>query len=461
MTKDLPPIKRVEILGLYGNRDVSLEFEFPIKILVDENGSGKTTVIFLLVNILQGNWIRVRQYDFKEIKIQFQKNEWISFKDEEFREVSLDDTLWSALQTRVPRDMLVELIEQVHHFAFSETRRRGTMDLIASEVGMDARELYERIRHNPRFKALRGQFVHQRTLFDVGGSDALQKKLIQVQQLFPHRILYFPTYRLVEENIRNLEYVRAASPKSSEQPIQFGMRSVSQTFKGITDEIRKSSVEWFTKINGRMLDQLVDGLQRDSVDYSSIEKPEALRIVLDRIGENIRTESKGHILKLVESGKIRDPEFVALAYFLSNLIKIYEKQRTYDDSIKAFVNIANEYLSDKQIDYNESKVEINVVNERTEKKISLERLSSGEKQIVSIFSRLYLETSSPYAIFFDEPELSLSMEWQKKLLKHIVNSERCAFLIAATHSPFIFENELAKYADILKIEFNEGNNEPS
>jgi predicted ATPase len=74
---------------------------------------------------------------------------------------------------------------------------------------------------------------------------------------------------------------------------------------------------------------------------------------------------------------------------------------------------------------------------------------------VSIFSRLYLDNLRPYAIFFDEPELSLSIEWQKKLLQDIVDSDKCAFLLAATHSPFIFENHLAKHADVLKVEYIE------
>jgi hypothetical protein len=49
-------------------------------------------------------------------------------------------------------------------------------------------------------------------------------------------------------------------------------------------------------------------------------------------------------------------------------------------------------------------------------------------------------------VLFDEPELSLSMLWQKELLPDIVNSNKCNFLLAVTHSPFIFDNELDRYA---------------
>ena len=54
--------------------------------------------------------------------------------------------------------------------------------------------------------------------------------------------------------------------------------------------------------------------------------------------------------------------------------------------------------------------------------------------------------SKSFIVLFDEPELSLSIFWQKLLLPDIVASQKCKFLLSVTHSPFIFENELSKYA---------------
>ncbi|WP_367142226.1 AAA family ATPase [Aeromonas sp. ANNP30] len=86
---------------------------------------------------------------------------------------------------------------------------------------------------------------------------------------------------------------------------------------------------------------------------------------------------------------------------------------------------------------------------KNNKEVDWENLSSGEKQIVSLFARLYLDRSENLAIFFDEPELSLSIEWQRKLLPHIMKSGKCQFLFCTTHSPFIFENELDAFASDL------------
>lgn len=78
-------------------------------------------------------------------------------------------------------------------------------------------------------------------------------------------------------------------------------------------------------------------------------------------------------------------------------------------------------------------------------------LSSGEKQIVSVFARLYLSGEKQFVVLIDEPELSLSMDWQKRFLPDILSAPSCAQLIAITHSPFVFDNELDAYAGPLRI----------
>ena len=70
-------------------------------------------------------------------------------------------------------------------------------------------------------------------------------------------------------------------------------------------------------------------------------------------------------------------------------------------------------------------------------------------------AELYLGERERYGIIYDEPELSLSVEWQKKILPDIIRSGRCDFLVAATHSPFIFENELDPYARALETDYIE------
>jgi predicted ATPase len=134
-------------------------------------------------------------------------------------------------------------------------------------------------------------------------------------------------------------------------------------------------------------------------------------------------------------------------YLLQNLIDIYEKQKELDNSVKLFRDVCNKYLINKEVFYDESAIKIFIKSHFTRDEIKLSKLSSGEKQIVSIFSKVYLsEKNKRFIVLFDEPELSLSMIWQKQLLPDILDSKKCDFLLAVTHSPFIFDNELDRYA---------------
>jgi hypothetical protein len=252
--------------------------------------------------------------------------------------------------------------------------------------------------------------------------------------------LYLPTYRRVEEDIRAFSGVKD-SLRFSHTSINFGMGDVRKSIEQITSEILSSSVEWFSKINGQMLSQLVGGFSVTKEMKESISSPRAVEIVLERIGKNISPSHKEQILELVKSGGIQkghDP----LIYFVSNLLKVYEQQQENDEAIQQFTKVSNRYLNDKEVVYDESNVTIEVIRKKYGKAVDIESLSSGEKQIISLFALLYLQKKDDLAIFFDEPELSLSIEWQKTLLPDIVSSGKCKFLFSTTHSPFIFENDL-------------------
>lgn len=64
-------------------------------------------------------------------------------------------------------------------------------------------------------------------------------------------------------------------------------------------------------------------------------------------------------------------------------------------------------------------------------------LSSGEKQLLIFLSETALRSGSPYIFIADEPELSLHVEWQEKLVSVILDLSPEAQVFFATHSPDI------------------------
>ena len=68
------------------------------------------------------------------------------------------------------------------------------------------------------------------------------------------------------------------------------------------------------------------------------------------------------------------------------------------------------------------------------------QLSSGEKQMLIILLTVLVEDDQPYVLFMDEPEVSLHIEWQKRLIDLIVELNPHVQIILTTHSPAVVMN---------------------
>lgn len=226
------------------------------------------------------------------------------------------------------------------------------------------------------------------------------------------------------------------------------MKDVQRMIRRVTDTIRTSSLGGFAKVSSDMIRHL---LEKSSEEQHSFDLDNnSLRIILGRTGDNLSQDEKNKIVELMNDKKQRPNPY--LVYFLDQLYSVYQEQERLDTAIKKFRDVCNGYLKEKQFVYDESRVDLNIY--RTEKNITLQKeenivdlnnLSSGEKQIVALFAQIYLDIDKKFVMLLDEPELSLSIYWQEKLLSDIWESGRCEFLFAVTHSPFIFRKSMSEY----------------
>ena len=68
------------------------------------------------------------------------------------------------------------------------------------------------------------------------------------------------------------------------------------------------------------------------------------------------------------------------------------------------------------------------------------QLSSGEKQMLAILLTVLVEDDQHYVLFMDEPEVSLHIEWQKRLIDLCVEMNPNVQIILTTHSPAVVMN---------------------
>lgn len=68
------------------------------------------------------------------------------------------------------------------------------------------------------------------------------------------------------------------------------------------------------------------------------------------------------------------------------------------------------------------------------------KLSSGEKQILIILLSTLIQNNAPFVLLMDEPEVSLHIEWQQRLIEIVRELNPNAQIILTTHSPAVIMN---------------------
>lgn len=101
-----------------------------------------------------------------------------------------------------------------------------------------------------------------------------------------------------------------------------------------------------------------------------------------------------------------------------------------------FLEILNDFFIDnrKKITFSRQR-EMKVENLKRKSNIELDSLSSGEKQLITLFGYIVFNKNNIFMI--DEPELSLHLDWQMKLSRMLLSINDENQYILATHSPEI------------------------
>lgn len=431
-------LKLFEINNLFNQFNVRLPLDEKVNIFLGENGMGKTTILNCLYYVLSGNIEKLNNIIFDAISLTFIDGEKISINHNDIssyvEDYIYDNSPYRRRSVRFESLFSIKELENINKLieeGSNEDELKKYYFKVSDIFGMPPtiarreleRYILQRYRKNNTTKA------------DFNNVIEFKKK---VEEKIDEEILYFPTYRRIEEDMSNLG-IDIEKDRVKSRLIQFGMTDVEKNIETLLQTIKSVAITGFAKMTGVLLKQYLNGELSDFENYK-IEQNKLI-IALARIGDQIEERDKQRIIELVDNSDIYNRKNRYLLNLIKNLIDSYERQNMYDERVKIFCSICNNYLNGKKYIYDETNVELGIYKDKAKKPIGIQNLSSGEKQIISVFSKLYIENIEKCIILFDEPELSLSIKWQNMFLPDVVNSGKCSTLIAVTHSPFIFDNE--------------------
>ncbi|WP_368912719.1 AAA family ATPase [Proteus mirabilis] len=460
-------IESFRIERLYGYKNISMKMKGKTTIFVSENGAGKTTILNALRMVLEKDFLSLRQIDCKSIFIKFRGHCEIEINNSDLKpgidreviefvmnELGVNEEFWNTHDIR-------EFINQVSKNNIIDIRNNSLL----SDLYFESPYLETSFKND-----LKVLMANVNNYFNKNNSDKIEliSKILEEKE-----IIFLPTYRRVEKNIeikadneKNISSLRIRETKLHHDGISYGLRDVEERLKEITLDIERTSNQGYRALSARMLSDLIHHGNKKSIMETTGKLPliEDLERFLSRVEKpsiknqlSYNNKKEINIIEsikdLYESDDVKKSTY--LYYFLTQLDEVIKQTKEQEYKIAGFVKICNKYLKSsgdsKLLEFDQKTLTVIVSDQFTGKNIALNDLSSGEKQVISLMAIKYLSNDRNKIILIDEPELSLSLKWQRMILPDLSAGDNIIQIIAITHSPFIFENELSTCVSPMKI----------
>jgi predicted ATPase len=411
-------INKVSIKGFWGKHNIETSFFKDVNIFIGKNGTGKTT----LINLLQG----VLTVDLELLyNLQFDEMTIILTDKNKSRKIVV---------SKVPNEFEVEykaLKYQIGNNIYSVPYLpKREYKYISRQTGRFPKQFYYNI------EEIKNAF----------------KDLVNVSYLSVNRDSIIANDELRES--RNEERINAIDVRMNElmnglTTYQLQMETeLSKLSKGFQENVLRSMLfnEAFDQVN-------INETYKFDLRKISVGLKQAYRGlgILDNFTSEVIDK---HVIAISKAADSIDkyivdkdspiyPNDVTPLTLLRRTRKIIElsteleedKKKIYKP-INDYIKLLNEFHETKEFSLQDTKIGgLKITNHQSE--IYRSQLSSGEKQLIILLTECLLQKNEETLFIADEPELSLHIEWQRKVVSSIINLNPNAQVIIATHSPEI------------------------
>ena len=418
-------IQSFKITKLWGYReDINLTFNNDVNVLIGVNGSGKTTVLNLLNSILSLDISGILNINFEYAEIHLR-----DFKD-----------------SSVLRTVKVDAANRLLRLRLDEKEADIDTEFITGHRFIEHRKQLEKGSTLP--ERLPERFV-RRTILP-------EKFYDELTSLVP--IAWLPVNRRLPLTGDEEEWYTKREPlESVDLRLEKLLSNLSRYYLILNAQFSERRREFEGQALSTMLyskerdgfDSMLDSISSSPLPTKS-EKAQLLNAFESTgfLDEKMQTQiddyftEAGRVLKRISEGKhirIKDIPILPIIRRTQTMVKSARKlenhRKTLFTPLRLYEGTVNSFLKDKTIAVDESdglKIELSSKSE-----LNWRNLSSGEKQILILLTEVLLKVDEPIVYIADEPELSLHVTWQEKLLESIVTLGGQKQIIVATHSPDI------------------------
>ena len=434
-------IKRIQLEGVHQRYNLDVSFFPTLNVLHGQNGTGKTTLIHILANIANCDFLRFVFLDFSSVRVDYSSGEFVHI-----RESTIESKKWFCVDTssdvsfHFSRDDAFEALGT----SPEDGRRREPHPLFFKQKMFleDSGLVRIKTSYFPAFRTMLEAWSAQ-------GEEEIRRSYVRnmvVNKItnFSRNIfgkflpvINYPSPLDIESNLR--EEIRDAQLKIARYESSVFSESFVKVFKALLSGTSGSAQE-----AEDLLEEITEITKQDAISkLVSIEGPSYTYAQLQQLIGSSR-----------ESREMASSATGALTVYRDALRERREFQKEIFAKLDKYFEAVNAFLDKrKQLSYEPN----------SEKRIpkvglkfpdgtwsSVRTMSSGERQLLTM---LYAVTkmSSDSLVLIDEPELSLHIDWQEDLLHKMMSQLGNRQIIVCTHSPSIAADYLDHMIEVSPV----------
>lgn len=411
----------VEILGFWGEFRAYCSFEENVNVIIGTNGTGKTTFMNILNSVLSVDVVGLGDNEFESILIRLCH----ARSNRTIKVARVDDGPYPLIRYQIATKVFELPLVGIDDFRGSMFRRRAfeTAQNIKTEI--------------QKIIALASLSVYRyRVAGDLDTSDrgALRKVHGPVDARLQELMLGLTKYQLeLSQKAREIsvELQRDVLMSLLYQPgVEGNQKGFVLSHNAEQEKTNLTSAYKQLGLSGSKVSK------RINEHVKAVEEAVAtLRSLID--DEN--GDKKRRFLKNPDLAPLEASRRVSKVYELS--LEAEKRTNILFSQVNLFIEKLGDFIKTKKFGFDGGSLVI-----KEPRKLTVSKLSSGEKQLVILLTEALLQKREPYIFLADEPELSLHIEWQRKVIPAVKSLNPNAQVIVATHSPEV----ASRYKDFIK-----------
>lgn len=415
-------ISKIIIDGFWGIKQINTTLYNDVNIVIGRNGTGKTTLINILQAILTVDLEWLYDYEFNHAELELTN-------DNEVKVIKIEKTINEEFGFPI-----------INYLIEGET---FTTRIISSD---DNIPLHFRRRMYEESTVIRDALSNLVSITSLSVY-RIKKDYLQDRRETNDRKIIAPVDFILLDLMQKLTtYQLELSNKSRTISSQLQKEVLTSLLLNDRDKTKGFDINNFDERTEKA--KLISAYKRLGVDTRDVRN--FINEHIDNVSKSI-TFIRDEITKGKNSFNDIDPAvFVPLENFRrtndiveKSLLAETEEKQTYKQR-ENFLSILKRFITDKVFSFENNGLKIDKNGD-----IPISKLSSGEKQLLILFTEALLQREVPGVFIADEPELSLHIGWQREILPAIRQLNPNCQLIVATHSPEV----AGKYSDkILDME---------